>query len=227
MRGRTPGWGTSSTSWRCTNWHGSQIMPHVIEGPLWGSILAQGMLREIVIVSDDGASSPSSGMCSAGVHGNDCYACWIHSPTRTAQQRVRADLPPLRSSQGVDDDPTARCRGELRARFEHIIRRRTGFVALDRLLVLLYANRLASLMVRDWPNGPQRDIRLCGTKREISGGARSRDGRDCCDAFLGLTRTAAKLGVAFWGFLGDQLSVLSQPDVQYLPDLLRRSGQPA
>ena len=36
------------------------------------------------------------------------------------------------------------------------------------------------------------------TKRKVSGGTRSADGRDCRDAFLGLMRTTAKLGVAFW-----------------------------
>jgi hypothetical protein len=34
--------------------------------------------------------------------------------------------------------PTARRRGEMRARFDRIFRRRTGFVSLDRLLERLY-----------------------------------------------------------------------------------------
>ena len=50
-------------------------------------------------------------------------------------------------------------------------------------------------------NGSERDIRLHVTKRKISGGTRSLDGRDCRDAFLGLMRTAAKLGIAFWDYL--------------------------
>jgi hypothetical protein len=40
-----------------------------------------------------------------------------------------------------------------------------------------------------------------------SGGTRSVDGRDCRDAFLGLMRIAAKLGIAFWDYVGDRLSV--------------------
>ncbi len=51
----------------------------------------------------------------------------------------------------------------------------------------------------------------------VSGGTRSVDGRDCRDAFLGLMRTAAKLGIAFWDYLGDRLRIPGQPNVPYLP----------
>jgi hypothetical protein len=64
------------------------------------------------------------------------------------------------------------------------------------------------------------------TKRKVSGGTRSAGGRDCRDAFLGLMRTAAKLGIAFWDYLGDRLSVPAQPAIPYLPDLIRCRGQP-
>src|SRR5271166_3497681 len=126
--------------------------------------------------------------------------------------------------------PNARRRGELRARFDRIFRRRTGFVTLDRLLVRLHANKPELLMVLDRPeiplhtNGSERDIRLHVTKRKVSGGTRSVDGRDCRDAFLGLMRTAAKLGIAFWDYLGDRLSIPGQPAVPYLPDLIRCRG---
>ena len=156
------------------------------------------------------------------------------NPHRTAQQRMRAliwrfyhDLRAYRA------EPTARRRGELRARFDRIFRRRTGFVTLDRLLARLHANKPELLMVLDRPeiplhtNGSERDIRLHVTKRKISGGTRSADGRDCRDAFLGLMRTAAKLGIAFWDYLGDRLSIAGQPNVPYLPDLIRCRGQPA
>ena len=50
--------------------------------------------------------------------------------------------------------PTARRRGELRARFDRIFRRRTGFVTLDRLLQRLHANKPELLMVLDRPEIP-------------------------------------------------------------------------
>ena len=206
------------------------------EGALWGSIKAHGLLPDTVIVSDD------AGQFAVGRHA----LCWVHAERlvhkldtftdlqRAAQQRMRAliwwfyaDLKAYRA------DPTARRRGELRARFDRIFRRRTGFVTLDRLLARLHANKPELLMVLDRPeiplhtNGSERDIRPQVTKRKISGGTRSADGRDCRDAFLGLMRTCAKLGIAFWDYLGDRLGVPDQPTVPYLPDLVRCRGQPA
>jgi hypothetical protein len=62
--------------------------------------------------------------------------------------------------------------------------------------------------------------------RRVSGGTRSADGRDCRDAFLALMRTAAKLGIAFWHYLGHRLGIPGQPAVPYLPDLIRSRAQP-
>ena len=206
------------------------------EGALWGSVQAHGLLREMVIVSDD------AGQFAIGQHA----LCWVHAERlvhkldaftdlhHAAQQRMRAliwrfyhDLKAYRAA------PTARRQSELRARFDHIFRRRTGFVTLDRLLARLHANKPELLMVLDRPeiplhtNGSERDIRLHVTKRKISGGTRSADGRDCRDAFLGLMRTAAKLGITVWDYLGDRLSIPGQPAVPYLPDLIRCRGQPS
>ncbi|MGA7455571.1 MAG: hypothetical protein WBW73_31475, partial [Rhodoplanes sp.] len=41
-------------------------------------------------------------------------------------------------------------------------------------------------------------------------------GRDCRDAFLGLSKTCAKLGFAFWDYLGSRLAVPNQPEVPIL-----------
>jgi hypothetical protein len=216
-----------------------QVTPDPIsiatEGALWGSIQAHGLLREMVIVSDD------AGQFAVGQHA----LCWVHAERlvhkldtftdlhRAAQKHVRAliwrlydDLKAYRAR------PTARRRSELRARFDRIFRRRTSFVTLDRLLARLHANKPELLMVLDRPeiplhtNGSERDIRLHVTKRKVSGGTRSADGRDCRDAFLGLMRTTAKLGITFWDYLGDRLSIPGQTNVPYLPDLIRCRGQP-
>ncbi len=164
------------------------------------------------------------------VHKLDTFTDAQHA----AQQRVRdliwkfyADLKAYRT------DPAPRRRRQLRARFDRIFRRRTGFVTLDRLLARLHANKAELLAVLDCPeiplhtNGSERDIRCHVTKRKVSGGTRSDDGRTCRDAFLGLAKTCAKLGVAFWDYLGSRLSVPGQPIVPSLPDLIRCRGQPA
>jgi len=130
-------------------------------------------------------------------------------------------------------DPTPRRRRELRARFDRIFQRRTGFATLDRLLQRLHANKAELLMVLDRPeiplhtNGSENDIRCQVTKRHVSGGTRSDIGRDCRDAFLGLAKTCRKLGIAFWDYLGARLGVLDGLTVPPLPDLVRSRGQPA
>lgn len=199
------------------------------EGALWGSVTAHGFLPDTVIVSDD------AGQFDVGRHG----LCWIHAERlvhkldtftdhhRTAQQRIRAliwwfyaDLKAYRR------DPTPQRKAALRARFDRIFKRRTGFATLDRLLERLHANKPELLIVLDRPesplhtNGSENDIRCHVTKRKISGGTRSDAGRDCRDAFLGLAKTCAKLGIAFWDYLGDRLAVPGQPTIPYLPDLV-------
>ena len=80
-------------------------------------------------------------------------------------------------------------------------------MALDRLEILLQTN------------GSGRDICLPVIKCKISGGTRSLDGHACHDAYPELMRTAARLGISFWGSLGDWLSIPGQRNAQYLPDL--------
>ncbi len=206
------------------------------EGALWGSIHSHEFLREAVVVSDD------AGQFAVGRHA----LCWVHAERlvhkldtftdqqRAAQQRVRsliwrfyADLKAYRVN------PTARRRGQLRARFDRIFCRRTGFVTLDRLLARLLANKTELLAVLDHPdiplhtNGSENDIRCQVTKRKVSGGTRSDLGRDCRDTFLGLAKTCAKLGVAFWDYLGSRLGITGASAVPSLPELIRSRGQPA
>ena len=109
-----------------------------------------------------------------------------------------------------------------------IFTRNTGFITLDRLLKRLHANKSELLMVLDRPeiplntNGSENDIRCQVTKRKVSAGTRSDAGRDCRDAFLGISKTCAKLGIAFWHYLGSRLSVSNLPNVPLLPDLVRQ-----
>jgi len=206
------------------------------EGALWGAIKAHGLLPGTVIVSDD------AGQFLVGEHG----LCWVHAERlvhkletftdlhRAAQARMRdliwrfyADLKAYRR------EPSRRRRAELRARFDRIFRRRTGFVVLDRLLERLHANKPELLRVLDRPeiplhtNGSENDIRAQVTRRKVSGGTRSDPGRDCRDAFLGLAKTCAKLGLSFWDYLGDRLGITGQDAIPYLPDLVRARCRPA
>lgn len=205
------------------------------EAAQWGSIHAHGLLSDAVLLSDD------AGQFAVGKHA----LCWVHAERlvhkldaftdlhRAAQQRMRkliwkfyADLKVYRAN------PDKGRRLALRARFDRIFRRRTGFVTLDRLLKRLHANKTELLMVLERPeiplhtNGSENDIRCQVTRRKVSGGTRSDAGRDCRDAFLGLAKTCAKHGVAFWDYLGSRFSVPGHLVVPPLSDLVRCRGQP-
>jgi Transposase IS66 family len=129
-------------------------------------------------------------------------------------------------------NPSQSRRLALRARFDRIFRRRTGFVTLDRLLARLHANKAELLRVLERPeiplhtNGSENDIRCQVIRRKVSAGTRSEAGRDCRDAFLGLAKTCAKHAIAFWDYLGSRLNVAEQALIPYLPDLIRCRGQP-
>jgi hypothetical protein len=206
------------------------------EGAQWGSVHAHRFLCDAVVLSDD------AGQFAVGRHA----LCWVHAERlvhkldtftdlhRLAQQRMReliwnfyADLKVYRAS------PSIGRRLALRARFDRVFRHRTGFVTLDRLLARLHANKAELLMVLERPatplhtNGSENDIRCQVTRRKVSAGTRSDVGRDCRDAFLGLAKTCAKHGVAFWDYLGSRLSVPGQPVIPPLPGLVRCRGQPA
>jgi Transposase IS66 family len=171
------------------------------EGALWGRIKAHGFLPNTVIVSDD------AGQFHVGEHG----LCWVHAERlvhkldtftdaqRAAQRRIRALIWRLyRDLKAYRRHPTKQRKAALRARFDRIFTRKTGFVTLDRLLARLHANKSELLKVLDRPeiplhtNGSENDIRCQVTKRKISGGTRSDVGRDCRDAFLGLHKTCVK-----------------------------------
>ena len=212
------------------------------QGALWGSIKAHGFLKDSVILSDD------AGQFDVARHA----LCWVHAERLlhkldaftdlhyAAQQRARCliwwfyrDLKVYRG------DPTSRHKAALLARFDWIFGRRTGFDILDRLLARLHANKPELLraktaspaMVLERPeiplhtNGSENDIRCQVTRRKISGGTRSDPGRDCRDAFLGLAKTCAKLGISFWDYLGARLS--ADTNVPFLPDLVRLRGAQA
>jgi Transposase IS66 family len=206
------------------------------EGAQWGSIQAHGFLNDAVLLSDD------AGQFAVGRHA----LCWVHAERlvhkldtftdlhRTAQQRMRkliwdfyADLKVYRANPGKTR------RLVLRARFDRIFRRHTGFVTLDRLLKRLHANKAELLMVLDRPeiplhtNGSENDIRCQVTRRKVSAGTRSDAGRDCRDALLGLAKTCAKLGIAFWDYLGSRLNVPGQSTISSLAEIVRSRGRPA
>ena len=216
------------------------------EGALWGSIHAHGFLRDAVLLSDDAGQFAvgKHALCRVRaerlVHKLDTFT----DAQRSTQQRVRGlsrltalpGIGPLRgpiwdfhaSLKAYRLNPDKRRAGALRARFDRIFRRRTGFATLDRLLARLHANKAELSTVLSRPetplhtNGSENDIRCYVTRRKVSAGTRSHDGRDSRDAFLGLAKTCTKLGIPFWDYLGNRLKVAGHTAIDALSHYVRQ-----
>lgn len=104
---------------------------------------------------------------------------------------------------------------------------------LDRLLARLHRRKAELLRALRPPESPlhtnasENDIRACVTKRKISGGTMSEQGRTARDILLGLMKTCRKLGVSFYSYLGDRLGVPGAAPAPSLPDLVRQASTSA
>ncbi|MEQ9245345.1 MAG: transposase [Nitratireductor sp.] len=201
------------------------------EGAAWGALAARGLLQDTVIVSD------AAGQFDVATHAR----CWVHAERlihtldtfndrkRAAKERIRRRLwrlyADLRAWQRNPRPERARA---LADRFDALFTSRTGFVTLDRLLARLHADRDDLLRVLDHPgiplhtNGSENDIRACVTRRRLSGGTHSDNGRQARDAMLSLMKTCRKLGISFWQYLGHRLGVDAAQPVPPLADIVRQ-----
>lgn len=200
------------------------------EAASWGSVQSHGFLCDAIVLSDD------AGQFNVGRHA----LCWVHAERlvhklntftdrhRAAQQRVRGMIWDFYADLKVyQRNPGKRRALALRARFDRIFRRRTGFATLDRLLARLHTNKAELLMVLEQPeiplhtNGSENDIRCQVTRRKVSAGTRSDLGRDNRDAFLGLAKTCAKLRISLWDYLGSRLKVAGHAVIEPLDRYVR------
>jgi hypothetical protein len=204
------------------------------EGAMWGAIRHHGFLGRTVVVSDD------AGQFRIGEHA----LCWVHAERlvhklvpMTPDQRRAVDIVRqliwwfYRDLKSYQRDPCPRRAAALRARFDRLFKRRTGYVTLDRLLARLHRRKHELLRVLDRPeiplhtNGSENDIRAFVTKRKISGGTVSEAGKNARDVLLGLMKTCSKLDVSFFRYLGDRLGIPTQEPIPLLPDLVRQAAQ--
>jgi Transposase IS66 family len=122
--------------------------------------------------------------------------------------------------------PTAKRKRELARRFDTVFIQKTRYATLDRLLRRIHMNKSELLLVLERPevplhtNGSERDIRDQVKKRKISGGTRSKLGRQCRDTFSSLKTTCRKLGISFWDYLSDRISCTDK--IPLLPHLLEQ-----
>lgn len=127
--------------------------------------------------------------------------------------------------------PTAAERARLRARFDTLFTRRTGYLALDERIAKSWANRELLLLVLDYPDLPlhNNDMELAARrrvrKRDVSFGPQSRAGAQAWDTFQTIIATATKLGVRVYAyFLG---RIVAPASTLTLADHIRERARPA
>ena len=215
---------------------GTKAVRLASEAAVAGSLDHHGLLQDAVIVSD------GAGQFDVLRHG----LCWIHAErlihrlvTVTEEQRAAVALVRhliwwfYRDLKLYRTDPSARARASLKARFDRIFTRTTGFAELDELLARLQLRKAELLVTLERPevplntNSSERDVRDPVTVRKISGGTRSEDGRRCRDTFLSLKKTCQKNAISFWDYLGDRLGIATKT-IRHLPDIIReRAAYPS
>ncbi|RWO22491.1 MAG: hypothetical protein EOS10_34845 [Mesorhizobium sp.] len=193
------------------------------EGALWGGLTEAKALDGTVIPSD------GAGQFAIGEHAR----CWVHmerqihaldsftEPQRRAKALIQSRIWWLYNDiKAWCLDPTPRRARELARRFDRIVGMKTRFVTLDRLLARIRTDRQSFLKILQRPdiplhtNGSENDIRSVVTRRKISGGTHSDQGRAARDTMLSMMKTCNKLGVSFWDYLGDRLGI---PGSKILP----------
>ncbi|MBZ9603348.1 IS66 family transposase [Phyllobacterium chamaecytisi] len=186
------------------------------EAGSWGSIRHHGLVGNAVIVSDD------AGQFRVGNHA----LCWIHAerllqklmPARPKEARSVALIRDLvwlfyKALKAWKQKPLPDAANAFRRRFDRIFTLRTGYAELDALLARLHRRKHELLRVLERPeiplntNASENDLRSFVTKRKISGGTMSRNGRIARDVMLGLMKTCQKLGLSFYCYLGDRLGI--------------------
>lgn len=236
MSGKSDGVWQDRAAWerKLKNWRLSpKEQTRVSEAALCGKLLTEPWYSRIGLVSDDAPQFKLFGL----IHG----LCWVHGerkidrliPLTVAHRRGKEQSQTkfwelYASLKAYRESPTEQQRVEIGSRFDTMCEQRTGYVELNKALVLLGAKREEFLAVLDYPQLPlhnnlsENDIREYARLRKISGGTRSDLGRRCRDTFMSLKKTCRKLGVSFSDYLRDRLSQANQ--IPPLVELIRRKA---
>lgn len=201
------------------------------EGALIGNLFAGGLNPKLVILSDD------AGQFNVLLHA----LCWVHAERliyklvgfndqqREAVDSVRDQIWKLYARlKAYKNNPNETKKYALENRFDKIFQQRTCFETLNGALKRLHKNRAELLLVLDRPeiplhnNASESDIREQVKRRKISGGTRSDLGQQSRDTFISVKKTCRKLGISFWAYLLDRVSMTNQ--IKPLPDLMREKA---
>ncbi|MHB8551719.1 MAG: IS66 family transposase [Acidiferrobacterales bacterium] len=200
------------------------------EGALIGALLEKENFNPALAIVSDGA-----GQFAILAHA----LCWIHTERlvhklipmndlqRAVVEQVREQIWDLYADlKAYRLQPDASRIAELQARFTATFTQRTGYATLNGILKRTWRRKQEMLLVLRRPevplhtNGSETAIRDYVKKRKISGGTRSDLGRTCRDTFASLKKTCRKLGISFWDYLIDRISLANT--IPPLPDIVRQ-----
>ena len=206
------------------------------EAVYWGALNEYRNMANTVVVSDD------AGQFRVGTHA----LCWVHAERLVHKllcpgehlQQVRSDKQSqiwalYRELLEYKQSPTEADKVRLRQTFDRVFDgEKTDHTTMDLLLKRLHGKKDKLLQVLEHPdipthtNGAESDLRALVTRRKISAGTRSENGRVSRDAHLGLLKTCNKLDVSFWDYLGSRLRIPDAPDVPRLATLVSQLANP-
>jgi len=134
----------------------------------------------------------------------------------------------LQAYRSTPDPPTAEA---LRTDFDTLFGKTTGYDHLDQRLAKTMAHKQKLLVVLDHPHIPLHNnpaelgARQRVRKRDVSFGPRSRSGRVAWDVLMTMAETAKKLGISFYRYLFDRVSM--QNKMPSLAELVRAQKFPS
>jgi len=203
----------------------------VNEGALLSGLLAEGVPKDLGILSDD------AGQFDILEHA----LCWIHE-----ERHLKAITPWNEQNQketelvldrfwnlyqklkAYQKEPEQSKRKYIEEEFNSLFKTETMSDVFNRALSLIYNKKKELLKVLDRPeipihnNGSEQEIREYVKRRKISRGTRSEAGKACRDTFTSLKKTCYKLGVSFWDYLKGRLGI--ENPVKYLPVLVEEKN---
>ncbi|MBU0495453.1 MAG: transposase, partial [Chloroflexi bacterium] len=169
----------------------------------------------------------------------DLALCWVHDarhykkldPAVACHRRLLEQFTGrywvfYRQLLAYRQDPTPEHIPRLEAEFDQLFATVTGYAALDRRIALTRDKKDALLLVLRHPELPlhnnpaEIEMRRRVRKRDVSFGPRTDEGKRAWDTFATLLATTHKLGVSFYQYVYDRVSVANQ--IPNLADLIRQ-----
>ena len=126
-------------------------------------------------------------------------------------------------------NPTVEERLQLVTTFDDLFSSQTGYDVLDQRIAKTKAKKDSLLLVLQYPelplhnNASELGVRQRVRKRDVSFGPRTEDGVRAWDTFATLAETAKKLGISFYRYLHDRISVDNQ--IPPLSDLVSKRAE--